>query len=193
MSKRTSETVTQSVIEKKSKSWSLGLVNSMINPDYIIKQTDRIVVIRDKYPKAKIHYLVLPREDISSIHKLNSSHIDLLNEFGLLFEQLKDQHQEFTLQAGFHAVPSLQRLHMHVISKDMISTWLKTKAHWNSFNTSFFLPYTDVIKELQNKGTITKIGPEKHKDLLATPLKCNQCSYVPKNLPKLKEHLLSHQ
>lgn len=44
-------------------------------------------------------------------------------------------------QIGFHAQPSMQRLHLHVISKDFISSYLKTKKHWNSFNTSLFVPF----------------------------------------------------
>lgn len=41
---------------------------------------------------------------------------------------------------GYHASPSMQRLHVHVISKDFDSICLKTKIHWNSFCTDFFLP-----------------------------------------------------
>lgn len=40
---------------------------------------------------------------------------------------------------GYHAKPSMQRLHLHVISRDFHSSWLKTKKHWNSFNSSFLL------------------------------------------------------
>lgn len=39
---------------------------------------------------------------------------------------------------GYHSAPSMQRLHVHVISNDFVSTSLKTKTHWNSFNTDFF-------------------------------------------------------
>lgn len=40
---------------------------------------------------------------------------------------------------GYHAKPSMQRLHLHVISRDFHSPWLKTKKHWNSFNSPFLL------------------------------------------------------
>lgn len=39
---------------------------------------------------------------------------------------------------GYHMSPSMQRLHLHVVSKDFNSDYLKTKKHWNSFNTEFF-------------------------------------------------------
>lgn len=127
---------------KKSKThWSMGLLESMKDPTAVVKETEKIVVIRDKYPKAKIHYLVLPHENINSIYNLNKTHIDLLNEFGSIFEALKEDHGNLELRAGFHAIPSMQRLHMHVISQDMNSTCLKTKVHWNSFTTKIFIPY----------------------------------------------------
>lgn len=126
--------------KEPKKHWSLGLVESMEDPKLIYKETKNLVVIRDKYPKAKIHFLVLPREDISSIYKLNKSHLNLLDEFGSLLKTIKEEH-DCELRAGFHAVPSMHRLHMHVISTDMNSPCLKTKVHWNSFTTDFFILY----------------------------------------------------
>ncbi|XP_050351632.1 aprataxin [Nymphalis io] len=194
MSKRAMENVEESFkkqTNKRNKHWSLGLVESMKDPDAIYKETKNIVVIKDKYPKAKIHYLVLPYEEISSIYKLNKTHLNLLNEFGSMFNLIKEEHDS-ELQAGFHAVPSMQRLHMHVISTDMISPSLKTKIHWNSFTTSFFIPYEDLMRKLNENGFIQKISNETHKLLMSSPLKCNQCSFEPKNMPQLKQHLLTH-
>lgn len=45
---------------------------------------------------------------------------------------------ENLFQIGYHSSPSMQRLHVHVISKDFHSPCLKTKIHWNSFTTKFF-------------------------------------------------------
>lgn len=142
MSKRVTKSDEPSQRPAKSKKhWSLGLVESMKDPEAVYKQTEKIVVIRDKYPKARIHYLVLPVEEISSIYKLDKRHLDLLTEFGSIYETIQSEHTNVELKAGFHAVPSMQRLHMHIISKDMDSKCLKTKIHWNSFTTSFFIPY----------------------------------------------------
>ncbi|KAI5645347.1 scavenger mRNA decapping enzyme c-term binding domain-containing protein [Phthorimaea operculella] len=182
----------QDTAVKKTKHWSIGLLDSMKDSANIVKQSERVVVIRDKYPKAKVHYLVLPLEEINSLQKLNKGHVGLLEEFGKLYEELKEEHKDRKLKAGFHAVPSMQRLHMHIISADMVSPCLKTKVHWNSFTTKFFIPYEDLLKELRENGCIKKISNEDHKSLMATLLKCNQCNYMPKNMPNLKEHLLSH-
>lgn len=191
MSKRSYSNGTSSTDMKKAKHWSLGLLESMKDPDSIVKKSKQCVVIKDKYPKAKIHYLVLPQDDISSIYKLTNSHMNLLIEFGQVFNEIQN-HENLPLRAGFHAVPSMQRLHMHIISNDMVSPCLKTKIHWNSFTTSFFRPYEDVLNELQENGAIKRISPELHKSLMSTELQCNQCSHKPKNMPQLKEHLLGH-
>ncbi|CAH2239286.1 jg6866 [Pararge aegeria aegeria] len=194
MSKRSlkdGETLQRPVKESK-KHWSLGLVESMKDPDAVYKETERIVVIRDKYPKARVHYLVLPTKEISSIYKLDKTHLDLITEFGTMFQTIKNELTDVDLRAGFHAVPSMQRLHMHIISKDMDSKCLKTKIHWNSFTTSFFIPYEDLLRKLKENGCIERISSDMHKGLISTPLKCNQCSFEPKNIPQLKQHLLTH-
>ncbi|XP_068618328.1 aprataxin [Battus philenor] len=183
----------QSVAPKQvKKHWSLGLIESMKDVDLIYKETERIVTIRDKYPKAKVHYLVLPKDNISSIYKLGKEHVSLIKEFGELYKLIQEEHKDYTLNAGFHAMPSMQRLHMHIISIDMVSPCLKNKIHWNSFTTAFFKPYEDVLEELTKYGCIKKITNDEHKKLMTTPLKCNQCAFIPKNIPQLKEHLLSH-
>ena len=40
---------------------------------------------------------------------------------------------------GYHTIPSMLQLHLHVISCDFVSPCLKTKRHWNSFTTEFFI------------------------------------------------------
>ncbi|CAF4925180.1 aprataxin [Pieris napi] len=187
-----SKNVSDYVTSKPKQLWSLGLVESMKDPKSIYKENERIVVIRDKYPKAKIHYLVLPREDISSIYKLSKEHIPLIEEFGQIFKEIQKEHADFFLHCGFHAVPSMQRMHMHIISNDMISTCLKTRIHWNSFTTKFFLPYKDVLNKLKEDGLIDKMSPETHKSFMSIPLKCNQCDFEPKTMPQLRQHLLTH-
>lgn len=47
--------------------WSKGLLIDLSFPSKWILHSDNVVVIVDKYPKAKFHYLVLPRENIPSI------------------------------------------------------------------------------------------------------------------------------
>lgn len=74
------DSVSEKVIpaSKRVAHWSKGLLESMEDPSVIVTSDDQTVMIRDKYPKAKHHYLILPREDIPSLRALDSSHGPLL-------------------------------------------------------------------------------------------------------------------
>lgn len=157
--------------------WSLGLLESMKDPDTIYKETEHIVVIRDKYPKAKIHYLMMPKDNIKDIYHLKREHISLLEEFGKLYTIIKEEHIQYELNAGFHAIPSMQRLHMHIISKDMVSPCLKTKVHWNSFTTEAFKPYESKFTSIDIVITAfisrVKIIHNTYEDKMPSPYKIN--------------------
>ena len=43
-------------------------------------------------------------------------------------------------------IPSMAQVHMHVISQDFISPCLKTKKHWNSFNTPYFIDADKILE-----------------------------------------------
>lgn len=51
--------------------WQLGLLSAMKDPSQVLIKSHLAVVIKDKYPKAKHHYLVLPLEHIPSIFKVS--------------------------------------------------------------------------------------------------------------------------
>lgn len=50
---------------------------------------------------------------------------------------------EREVMCGVHAVPSMNHLHVHVISVDRYSERLKHRKHYNSFATPFFVPIDD--------------------------------------------------
>ncbi|XP_017084705.2 aprataxin-like protein [Drosophila eugracilis] len=175
-------------------SWKYGLIRDMEKPENVIVSSENAVVIQDKYPKSKHHYLVLPIADIESIFKLNRSHLPLLKELHILAQKAvkfkKQLWEDFNV--GFHAEPSLQRLHLHVISKDFISTCMKTKKHWNCHNTDLFVPFEKLYNQLKKDDCISRLPKTIIDKLLAAPLRCNQCDFVPDSLLDLKAHLFYH-
>ncbi|KAI6650233.1 Aprataxin isoform X2 [Oopsacas minuta] len=173
--------------------WSTSLLTDMFKPENILKQDDHVVIIRDKYPKSKHHYLTLPKETINSITDLNTSHIGLLKHMALFADKfiqslLSVDCQGVKYKMGFHAIPSVPQLHMHVISTDFQGAGLKTKKHWNSFNTEYFVSNEEILKQLESKGKV-HFDKFKFSDLLHTPLKCHLCHKVASNMPQLKEHI----
>jgi len=195
--RKTPESSNEEKTLKKPKSngfWALGLLETMKDPLYIVEEDDLVVTTKDKFAKAEFHYLILPKEDITSLKSVTSKHLDLLKHMEEVAEKLinEDKHMGRKFNIGYHAEASMIRLHLHVISDDMNSPCVKTKKHWNSFTTKFFLDYKEVHKELETHGKITLPSSELCKQLINSNLKCHKCSYVPKHMPDLKRHIVSH-
>lgn len=175
--------------------WSMQLLESMKNPDMIVQSDELTVTIRDAFPKAKHHYLVLPRADISNFKSLDISHLHLLKHMlkcgQELVDRLKTKQPLLRFRCGYHAVPSMIRLHMHVISQDFESRWLKTKKHWNSFTSEFFIDAEEILRILEKDGKV-ELDKAKYELILKRPLKCHVCHEDLQNIPKLKSHILKH-
>jgi len=163
----------------------------MKDPKLIVYQNSMVVVIRDKYPKSEMHFLILPQAKIPEIRSLNRSHLPLMRHMKHIFCKIFD-HESYTFWCGFHAKPTMMQLHMHVISDDLRGSGMKTAKHWNSYTTSFFISLTKVIGDLESHGRVLLEPPAVLDNLLRAPLKCHQCNYHPVNMPTLKVHLLSH-
>ncbi|CAD6567127.1 MAG: hypothetical protein CYPHOPRED_001452 [Cyphobasidiales sp. Tagirdzhanova-0007] len=189
-------------------------------PEVLLLHTDHTLTIWDKYPKARFHYLTLPRLPfVESASKTEFSEATLANlaalianEHGLaVLKVLKDASLEvvetieeemlkkygfvWPVSVGFHAVESMAHVHLHSISQDFLSDSLKNKKHWNSFNPlgGFFLHLDDVMDWVE-KGTLKKHNRSKssYEKILTNPLKCFRCDDTFSTIPKLKEHLQDH-
>lgn len=95
----------------------------------------------------------------------------------------RDWEQE--VNVGIHAHPSMNDLHVHVISRDMSSECMKHRKHYNSFNTPFLIDVTDF--------PLAKNDPRRHPGhagYLNRDLVCWRCGENFKNkFKQLKEHL----
>ncbi|KAF1970995.1 HIT-like protein, partial [Bimuria novae-zelandiae CBS 107.79] len=163
------------------------------NPEgRVIDYDDDFVVIQDKYPKASVHLLLLPRDpklyfqhplEILStnttflaklkprVERLKTlAAAELRRQYGLL--SASDSPYQSALEtlmsspdppsaserdaflpsgrdwsreiiAGVHTHPSMNHLHVHVLSRDMHSPWMKHKKHYLSFTTSFLVGLED--------------------------------------------------
>ncbi|KAI3472870.1 hypothetical protein Pfo_029942 [Paulownia fortunei] len=179
-------------------SWAQALHNVAMLPDkhknVVLEMSDDVVVINDAYPKAQRHLLVLARADgldcISDVRREHISLVKTMHAVGLKWaEKFLNENKSLLFRLGYHSVPSMRQLHLHVISQDFDSSHLKNKKHWNSFNTPFFLDSVDVIKELEDVGNVTL----KNDKFLAMELRCHQCRSAHPNIPRLKSHISSCQ
>ena len=92
------------------------------------------------------------------------------------------------VRMGFHAVPSMAQLHLHVTCQDALTPGLKTKRHWHSFtHDGFFLRLPVVRADLQRHGALRIDSAAE--DLLKQPLACHRCRRACRDMPTLRSHV----
>ncbi|XP_029777025.1 aprataxin isoform X1 [Suricata suricatta] len=173
--------------------WSQGLKISMQDPQMQVYKDEQVVVIKDKYPKARHHWLVLPWASISSLKAVTREHFELLKHMHTVGEKMIADFAgsgKLRFRLGYHAIPSMSHVHLHVISQDFDSPCLKNKKHWNSFNTEYFLESQAVIEMVQTTGRVSV--RDGMAELLKLPLRCHECQQLLPSIPQLKEHLRRH-
>jgi len=173
--------------------WSQGLVQDMKDPAKVVHSTAVVVTIKDKFPKARLHYLVLPRQKVENLQCLQRGDLPLLLAMKQEAERLQAEHQDYEFQVGFHANPSMSRLHLHVLSTDLDSPCLKHQKHWNNFTKpQMFLQLAAVTSQLWRDGSVHPPDAVECKNALSAPLQCHKCDYTPRNMPDLKIHIKTH-
>ncbi|CAM9698538.1 unnamed protein product [Ectocarpus sp. 12 AP-2014] len=159
---------------------------------------DHCVVIYDGYPKSRYHLLLLPKTkflDVKQASELRrDEHLSSLRQLhatAATVAEALSQQGAGVIMCGYHGIPSLEPLHLHIISQDFISERLTKRKHWNSFTTGtyFFLDASWVEARLLERGSL-ELDKERLKALEATPLRCFRCQSPMTNMTKLKEHLL---
>jgi aprataxin len=138
-----------------------GLIEYIRDPanhPSVLNYNEDFVIIKDLYPKATVHLLILPRDPVKQYQHpseafQDSAFLSKLKVEGAKWRTLAakelartlcpsaipERDWEAEIKVGIHSVPSMHHLHIHVISRDMHSPCLKHKKHYNSFNTPFFV------------------------------------------------------
>lgn len=165
--------------------------------------TEDTVALYDAFPKASAHLLLLPRATSKGtamrLTDLTVGHLPMLQEMQTLANGIMAAAADVVpcrrWLVGFHAVPSLFHLHCHVLTVDWerSASW-KTKKHYNSFTTKFFVPLSVVIAQGKSMTDPSmKLFPtleEKPlKALLDGDMRCWWCNDVMKTVPSAKNHL----
>lgn len=130
--------------------------------DTYVTHTEHLVLLNDKFPKGKLHALVVARDtSVASVHCLHSKeHAELLSSMiSLAQDYVHHQRQRDRTIAnvvfGFHSMPSMHPLHMHVISQDLSGEYMKSKMHWNSFSTPFLMDARQVYRQVLQAGKVS--------------------------------------
>ncbi|EST05522.1 Histidine triad (HIT) protein [Kalmanozyma brasiliensis GHG001] len=107
----------------------------------------------------------------------------------------KDMQEQYgttwDIERAFHAVPSMEHLHLHVVSMDLVSDRLKHKKHFRSFHpTVGFALRLDDVEAMVKAGRRTLPKSEAaYEQLLKGPLMSHHTGQTFKFFPELKAHL----
>ncbi|GLB35012.1 putative C2HE / C2H2 / C2HC zinc-binding finger [Lyophyllum shimeji] len=181
----------------------------------LFSHTETSLTIYDAFPKSMFHFLILPRasskpeaNELDSLRTLLKGDkarakqvISALREDAQTLrkeiedEMLKRYGFKWDVWTGFHATPSMQHLHLHVLSADLCSEKMKNKKHYNSFHPKigFFLDVDEVLSWFDAEDSyfaaMAKLDPKDHEAFLKQDLACFHCGSAMKNMPALKAHL----
>ncbi|KAF8590586.1 hypothetical protein K439DRAFT_100458 [Ramaria rubella] len=182
----------------------------------IFSHTATSLAIFDLYPKSNsFHFLLLPRL-IPPLTEGNTANLKALLKWDkaqarkcleglaedaedirntIKEEMIKRFGFEWPIHIGFHAVPSIEHLHLHIIASDLFSDKLKHKKHYNSFHPKlgFFLHLTEILSWFDATPSyyesMSKLDKARYEPLLKEDLSCWRCDETFKTIPNLKEHL----
>ena len=90
--------------------------------------------MRHPFDALRGDFLRQTRKKVTSLMPLLEAECTRL--FGSLLE---NKSWSDVFEIGVHALPSMNHLHIHILTPDHISPNLKTKDHYNSFTTEFFV------------------------------------------------------
>ncbi|KAL9185315.1 hypothetical protein ACHAXT_003092 [Thalassiosira profunda] len=199
----------------QSKSWCNALKDILAsvetgseNNPVVFFKSDKYVCTYDKFPKARHHLLLMCRQrqlngGLSAVQTLNDiqpKHLDELREFHTLgrkivsrLENNASNGRSVTMKLGYHAIPSLEPLHLHIISSDVDSPCVKTRKHVVSFTSpTFFVSPESLERHL--KGAFVEnlrvhVRPERAEHVLKyTPMACVRCGMEAATVPAWKDH-----
>eukprot|EP01084_Bolivina_argentea_P123297 218502_1 len=165
----------------------------------IFYEDNDFIVIYDRFFKAKIHLLIMPKIKFQSIYELNplnNYHIKMIERIIQIAEWIKNDILKrnkniINIKYGFHAVPTLNQMHCHLISGDMDSQHMKKTKHYNSFNTQYFVPANILLKTLKIDKRKFTVDKKYYKNVFynAKKLKCQFCFREFEELSDVKLHI----
>ena len=89
-------------------------------PSDIIYETDKVLVLKDIHPKAKIHLLILPKKHVISVNHLKEVDKELMGELVLSAQKIAREKKlkgyKLIINVGRQAGQIISHLHLHLLS-----------------------------------------------------------------------------
>jgi histidine triad (HIT) family protein len=90
-------------------------------PGVKVYEDDRIVAIKDKYPQAPVHLLIIPRKRITDLQSLEPKDFSLMSDIVRVAQTLAKQFgvdeegYRLLVNIGPHAGQTIEHLHFHLL------------------------------------------------------------------------------
>lgn len=98
-----------------------NIFTKIINKELFVEflqETDYTIVIKDKYPQADVHLLVLPKNNYSDLKDFlnNASSEEILDYFDIIKDQLNQlKHAKILFNNGKESGQEIFHLHCHIM------------------------------------------------------------------------------
>lgn len=151
-------------------------------------------MIYDAFPKGIVHLLAIPlRAGVAAPTALRPEHLQELEHLhsvvAAVAAHLRSQFPGYQWQVGYHARPSLQPLHLHIMTTDLGSEAVKKRVHYLSFASRFFVPAERVLRMLRERATVEFEPDELNAAAGRGDLPCRWCRFAAPTLPGIKAHI----
>ena len=92
-------------------------------PSEIVFENDKAVAIKDKYPKAPVHILIIPKKHIISINYIEESDKELVGSLFLIAKQIAEEKKlngyKLLFNVGKEGGQIIDHLHLHLLGGEM--------------------------------------------------------------------------
>lgn len=83
-------------------------------------ENERILAIKDIYPKAPVHVLIMPKKEIPNLQSLKQEDLSLIGEMVIVAQKLAEEYgiadgYRLIVNNGVKAGQSVSHLHLHLI------------------------------------------------------------------------------
>lgn len=96
-------------------------------PADIVFENDRIIAIKDIYPKAPVHLLIMPKKEVAKLQDLQKEDLHLISEIVSVAQDLAiefgiQDHYRLLTNNGEEAGQSVFHLHFHLLGGKQLGT-----------------------------------------------------------------------
>jgi aprataxin len=155
---------------------------NMLNPQEAFDDVEFLEECREELKKVKKIVASELRRKFGKYSTSDKARLDAMEADDPPEELPPGRDWEKEIISGIHANPSMSHLHIHVLSRDMVSECVKKRNHYLSFTTDFLVPL--------DQFPLAKDDHRRHYTHFPDDMLCWRCGKNFGNkMARLKEHL----